>query len=122
MVKTTIVSLVRGNTTNAAIVGSSFSLLANGDTGITINASTGAITADVAPGVYTLKVQNAENSIGNSVSYVTLTVLDIPLATARSPRFLQLFTDNSRVYYKRGSNAFCGVGSVRNFRTKGFKT
>jgi hypothetical protein len=33
-----------------------------------------------------------------------------------------LFTDNSRVIYKKGSLPSCGIGSVTNSRHKGIKT
>jgi hypothetical protein len=34
---------------------------------------------------------------------------------------MPLFTDNSRVYYKPGSLAICGIGSVRNTSVKSRK-
>lgn len=37
-------------------------------------------------------------------------------------RKTQLFTDNSKVYYTKGSLPSCGVGSVRNARIKSRRT
>ena len=58
-------------------------------------------------------VSTIENVPTNFLSSNTTTTTQYNLRNMKS-----LFTDNSRVYYKPGSLASCGVGSVRNSSTK----
>jgi hypothetical protein len=45
-----------------------------------------------------------------------------PPEPTESRMYMPLFTNNAQVYYKRGSLASCGVGSVRNSSMKGRRT
>jgi hypothetical protein len=83
--------------------------------------------------VLLLDANNFDGSLGNTVVNTNVgTVASVPpnfltntsniIVPVPAPiRFKSMFSDNSRVFYKQGSLASCGVGSVRNSSVKSRK-
>ena len=120
-----------GTSTASALIttGRSYSILqiaiSGGSVGsyptITMNATTGAITAtrETATGTYTITLRN------NGSYHITLYELTVTEAAAppyNPCRFFGLFTNNAQVFYKTHSLASGGVGTVRNHRQKARRT
>lgn len=81
---------------------------------------------DVLPEtVLLLTATSALGSLGNTVDNNAGTIDVSPLVPVEPPSVAKmvksLFADNSRVYYKVGSLASCGVGTVRNSSIKSRK-
>lgn len=93
-------------------------------------ASTAMVTA-IPETVLLLTADGASGSLGNTITNTAGTFAITPgpapaPAPAHAPAFPvtkhSLFTDNSRVYYKKSSLAPGGIGGVRNHRMKARKT
>jgi hypothetical protein len=89
-------------------------------------ASTAMVTA-IPETVLLLTADGASGSLGNTITNTAGTFAITPgPAPAPAPAFPvtkhSLFTDNSRVYYKKSSLAPGGIGGVRNHRRKARKT
>ena len=90
--------------------------------------STAMVTA-IPETVLLLTADGASGSLGNTITNTAGTFAITPgpaPAPAPAPAFpvtkQSLFTDNSRVYYKKSSLAPGGIGGVRNYRIKSHKT
>lgn len=92
--------------------------------------STAMVTA-IPETVLLLTADGASGSLGNTITNTVGTFAITPglapaPAPAPAPAFPvtkhSLFTDNSRVYYKKSSLAPGGIGGVRNYRRKARKT
>ena len=117
-------SVSRGGSTNSAIIsGKFYRLMLNGGDGgtITINSNTGIIstTSNTLPGTYFLLIRNVGYNSSYNYSIVILivesSIMSIPML--RTP----LYSDNSLVYYKLHSLS-SGIGTIKNYRARRFRT
>ncbi len=130
MVRTGATTISAGNSTTTAgvISGLSYTILqtTGGDSGsystIAINTTTGIIstTKYTVPGIYTLYIRNTGSSY--NITTITLTVTAYIAPGLSWFTMKSVFSNNSQVYYKQHSLATGGVGSVRNYRSKEYKT
>ena len=85
---------------------------------ITIDSNTGVIstTSSTVPGDYGILIYNDGYHESILFSFVGLTVTKPTV----QKMYMPLFTDNARVFYK--PHTLSGVGSVKNYRIKSYKT
>lgn len=106
LIRSYSITLVKGQSVLPIIEDGQYSFLDEVN-GITIDTVSGRVTA-IIPGTYVVRVKQ-----GTSFSTLTVVVTEALRSVMQS-----LFTNNSQVYYKAGSLASGGVGTVRNCRIK----
>lgn len=83
-----------------------------------------AMVSAIPETVLLITADGASGSLGNTITTNAVGTFAItpPPPTTLPVNMKSLFTDNSRVYYKKGSLAPGGIGGVRNYRRKARKT
>jgi hypothetical protein len=85
-----------------------------------------AMVSAIPETVLLITADGASGSLGHTICSNNIGTFDIkpppPPPTTLPVNMKLMFTDNSRVYYKKGSLAPGGIGGVRNHRRKARKT